>query len=222
MDIIYTMLAAIVGMVLVITIDIGITKTFDKKSIFQQKILILCQYPAIITNIRSLILQTKRKGGTELSKKLFVFSIVIIGLFLSGCSLQEATEFENNKDIESTIENTKELEIIEAAEDSSTSMPFEVQIDKTSLQIRKEKEVTVIITSNVNDWDFSVSAENGKISNIAENSFTYTAPKDEDDREDTIAIQLTDYENGTLYKYRIPLIFSNNSVIPSMAESNEQ
>lgn len=157
-----------------------------------------------------------------MSKKLFIFAIVIIGLFLSGCTLQETTELENNKVIESKIENTEELKIIEAADNSSTSMPFEVQIDKTSLQIRKEKEVTVIITSKVNDWNFNVSAENGKISNIAENSFTYTAPKDEDEQEDTITIQLTDYENGTLYKYCIPLIFSNSSVIPSMAESNEQ
>lgn len=154
--------------------------------------------------------------------KNFVSSVMIIGLFLSGCSLQEATELENNKVIESKIENTEKLEIIEAADDASISMPFEVQIDKTSLQIRKEKEVTVIITSNVEDWDFRVSAENGKISNIGKNSFTYTVPKDEDEREDTIAIQLTDYENGTLYKCRIPLIFSSNSaVISSITESNE-
>lgn len=36
MDIIYTVLAAIVGMALVITVDIGITKIFDEKSIFQK------------------------------------------------------------------------------------------------------------------------------------------------------------------------------------------
>lgn len=36
MNIIYTVLAAIVGMALVVTVDMGITKIFDKKSIFQK------------------------------------------------------------------------------------------------------------------------------------------------------------------------------------------
>ncbi|VII80158.1 Uncharacterised protein [Clostridioides difficile] len=36
MYIIYTVLAAIMGMALVVTVDMGITKIFDKKSIFQK------------------------------------------------------------------------------------------------------------------------------------------------------------------------------------------
>ena len=36
MHIIYTVLAAIVGMALVVTVDMGITKIFPKKSIFQK------------------------------------------------------------------------------------------------------------------------------------------------------------------------------------------
>lgn len=36
MYIIYTVLAAIVGMVLVVTVDMGITKIFDRKSVFQK------------------------------------------------------------------------------------------------------------------------------------------------------------------------------------------
>ncbi len=38
MYIIYTVLAAIVGMALVVIVDMGITKIFDKKSIFQKKL----------------------------------------------------------------------------------------------------------------------------------------------------------------------------------------
>ena len=37
MDIIYTILAAIVGMALVIAVDMGITKIFDEKSILQRR-----------------------------------------------------------------------------------------------------------------------------------------------------------------------------------------
>lgn len=36
MNIIYTVLAAIVGMALIVTVDMGITKIFDKKSVFQK------------------------------------------------------------------------------------------------------------------------------------------------------------------------------------------
>ncbi len=43
MYIIYTVLAAIVGMALVVTVDMGITKIFDKKSIFQ-KIILRCHF----------------------------------------------------------------------------------------------------------------------------------------------------------------------------------
>ncbi|RGH07063.1 murein transglycosylase, partial [Firmicutes bacterium AF16-15] len=37
----------------------------------------------------------------------------------------------------------------------------------------------------------------------------YIAPKDE--RDDTIKIQLSDYENGISYEYTIPLIFAGNN-----------
>ena len=36
MDIVYTVLAAIVGMALVVAVDMGITKIFDEKSVFQK------------------------------------------------------------------------------------------------------------------------------------------------------------------------------------------
>ena len=54
-----------------------------------------------------------------------------------------------------------------------------------------------------------VSSENGKISNIESASFVYAIPKDEDEREDTIKIRLSDYENGVSYEYNIPLFFPN-------------
>ena len=44
---------------------------------------------------------------------------------------------------------------------------------------------------------------------LTKNSFIYIAPKDE--RDDTIKIQLSDYENGISYEYTIPLIFAGNN-----------
>lgn len=153
-------------------------------------------------------------------QRIFLFCGVIGGLLLSSCSSPKTTEYVNHTEAESKMEHTEEIEITET-EDASVSMPFEVQIDKTALQIRKEKETTVIITSSVADWAFEVSAENGKISDMGKNSFTYTVPKDEDEREDTITIRLMDYENGALYRYKIPLIFSSHrEVMPAAAKGN--
>lgn len=83
-------------------------------------------------------------------------------------------------------------------------------IDKPSLESGKEKETTVSIVTDIEDWDYTVSSENGKISNKEENSFVYAVPKDESEREDTITIQLSDNENGRSYEYTIPLIFANS------------
>ena len=110
-----------------------------------------------------------------------------------------------------------EFENIEVLSDLSASTPFNVQIDKTSLEIRKEKEVTVIISTDLTEWSYSASAENGTVSNTQKNSFTYTIPKDETTRTDTILIQLSDYENGILYKYNIPLLFALTSETVSVS-----
>ena len=96
------------------------------------------------------------------------------------------------------------------SEEARERTPFEVLIDKPSLESGKEKETTVIIVTDIKDWDYTVSSENGKISNKEENSFVYAVPKDESEREDTITIQLSDNENGTSYEYTIPLIFANS------------
>ena len=80
---------------------------------------------------------------------------------------------------------------------------------RQALQTRKETETEVTIKTNLTDWGYTVSSEKGKISDINKNSFIYIAPKDE--RDDTIKIQLSDYENGISYEYTIPLIFAGNN-----------
>ena len=59
------------------------------------------------------------------------------------------------------------------------------------------------------DLDGTLLTSDKKISDINKNSFIYIAPKDE--RDDTIKIQLSDYENGISYEYTIPLIFAGNN-----------
>lgn len=138
-------------------------------------------------------------------KKGYAYSgALLIALILCSCSntpSADHAETSVNKN-ETAISGTAEV-----SQETSDIMPFEVVIDKSSLESGKENETTVVISADTEDWDYAASAENGKISNVEANSFVYTVPKDEDKREDTITIQLSDYDSGVSYEYNIPLFF---------------
>lgn len=154
--------------------------------------------------------------------KIIAIMLVLCSLLLCACSPNNTDANEKKEVVESAQESTiasksetqsieadsEELETIKVTEATGESLPFEVQIDKSALQIGREKETTVVITTEIENWDYTASVVNGKISNYSSTSFTYTVPKDEEVREDTITILLSDYENGKQYEYSIPLIFS--------------
>jgi hypothetical protein len=142
-----------------------------------------------------------KKWRRKMKKTVLVFMILVT--MLTGCNNAKTSSNE-------TINETNISETAEISEEARERTPFEVLIDKPSLESGKEKETTVIIVTDIKDWDYTVSSENGKISNKEENSFVYAVPKDESEREDTITIQLSDNENGTSYEYTIPLIFANS------------
>lgn len=120
--------------------------------------------------------------------KMYIFLLLAL-LLLTACNMPD-----NNSAIETT----------ETMEDSS---PFEVQIDKSTLENRKEKEATVIIFTEISDWSYTAYAKNGKVSNLSDSSFTYTVPQDEKIKEDTITVLLSDNENDKKYEWSIPLVF---------------
>lgn len=132
--------------------------------------------------------------------KKIVLVFMILAIMLTGCNNAE-TSFNE------TINETNTSETVDISEGALDRIPFEVLMDKPSIENGKEKETTVTIVTDIEDWDYTVSSENGKISSIEANSFVYTVPKDENEREDTITIQLSDNDNGTSYEYTIPLIF---------------
>lgn len=134
--------------------------------------------------------------------KKIVLEFMILAIMLTGCSNAETSSNE-------TINETNTSETAEVSEGALDRIPFEVLMDKSSLENGKEKETTVTIVTDIEDWDYTVLSENGKISSIEANSFVYTVPRDENEREDTITIQLSDNDNGTSYEYTIPLIFSD-------------
>ena len=134
--------------------------------------------------------------------KKIVLVFMILAIMLTGCSNAETSSNE-------TINEMNTSETADISGGALDRIPFEVLMDKSSLENGKEKETTVTIVTDIEDWDYTVSSENGKISSIEANSFVYTVPKDENEREDTITIQLSDNDNGTSYEYTIPLIFSD-------------
>lgn len=140
-----------------------------------------------------------------MQKKQLSVLVLIILCFLLGCNRETPKdESQQNYEDESNISKTNGEELVNINSELLGSTPFDIQIDKTALQTRKETETEVTIKTNLTDWGYTVSSEKGKISDINKNSFIYIAPKDE--RDDTIKIQLSDYENGISYEYTIPLI----------------
>lgn len=154
--------------------------------------------------------------------KVIAIMLMLCSMLLCACSTNNTTANEKKEVVESAQESTiaseretqsietgsEELETVKVTEATEESLPFKVQIDKPALQNGREKETTVVITTEIEDWEYTASVVNGKISNYSSTSFTYTVPKDEEIREDTLTILLSDYENGKQYEYNIPLIFS--------------
>ena len=86
-------------------------------------------------------------------------------------------------------------------------MPFDVYIDKGALRRGKVKKAIAIIDTELTNWEYSVQAEFGTISNIGQDSFEYTRPKNEKQYEDTITVQFADKENKRIYQSVISLVF---------------
>lgn len=140
-----------------------------------------------------------------MQKKQLSVLVLIILCFLLGCNRETPKdESQQNYEDESNISKTNGEELVNINSELLGSTPFDIQIDKTALQTRKETETEVTIKTNLTDWGYTVSSEKGKISDINKNSFIYIAPKDE--RDDTIKIQLSDYENGISYSKYKPVV----------------
>ena len=127
-----------------------------------------------------------------MQKKQLSVLVLIILCFLLGCNRETPKdESQQNYEDEYNISKTNGEELVNINSELLGSTPFDIQIDKTALQTRKETETEVTIKTNLTDWGYTVSSEKGKISDIK--------------------IQLSDYENGISYEYTIPLIFAGNN-----------
>lgn len=120
---------------------------------------------------------------------------------------------ETNKYNISTEETTSNYQKV--LTEKPTEFPFDVYIDKPSLELKKTKETRVFIDTELTDWNYSVQAKHGTISEKNSNSFVYTRPKDENHKNDVVTIELVDGENKIQYKYVIPLnyIFNPENIV---------
>lgn len=91
------------------------------------------------------------------------------------------------------------------------SLLFQVVMDKTSLETGKSEKVTCCVVSAVDDFSYSVFAENGKISNKHSSSFDYSRPGE--GFTDTINIKCTDKTTGREYSFSITLFFSDHTSV---------
>lgn len=129
-------------------------------------------------------------------KRHMIYLILVIGFGVSGCS-GAASEISVSLREDST---TYEYESLEP-------FPFDVKIDKPSLELEKVDETRVFIFTELTEWSYTVQAEYGKISEKKVDSFVYTKPKDKDQKEDIITLDLIDGENNVHYKLVIPLSY---------------
>ncbi|RHP57826.1 hypothetical protein DWZ16_10300 [Clostridium sp. AF29-8BH] len=150
--------------------------------------------------------------------KVIAIMLMLCSMLLCACSTNNTTANEKKEVVESAQESTiaseretqsietgsEELETVKVTEATEESLPFKVQIDKPALQNGREKETTVVITTEIEDWEYTASVVNGKISNYSSTSFTYTVPKDEEIREDTL----------TIYYPIMKMVNNTNTVFP--------
>ena len=103
-----------------------------------------------------------------MQKKQLSVLVLIILCFLLGCNRETPKdESQQNYEDESNISKTNGEELVNINSELLGSTPFDIQIDKTALQTRKETETEVTIKTNLTDWGYTVSSEKGKMLNGA-------------------------------------------------------
>lgn len=88
-------------------------------------------------------------------------------------------------------------------------VPFMISLDKQALESGSMEKATVTIGTDLKDWSYSVTAEYGVIENMQEMSFDYRRPEDGKYDKDTITLEFTDEDNGSIYSIGIPLRFDS-------------
>lgn len=141
-----------------------------------------------------------------MKKIYFLICFLSLLMFASGCS--------KNKDHIENVMDTSYSDTSEIGEESSLqeiepeeSRPYTLSMDYFALGAITEETVNIIILTDIEDWEYTVSAEYGTIKNANKNSFDYTRARVGNTETDTITINFADKSNKKVYTSTMPIRF---------------
>lgn len=150
-----------------------------------------------------------------------IIVIFFISFALCGCSANDikySSEETITENFSTVIQEETNSEYDISTEEAASEVPFLVVIDKEALETGLADQTTVIIDTELTDWEYSVKADYGDILNLNKSCFDYIRPKDNKKYEDTITVFFADKENKRTYKTIIPLNFpaSSDNILPKI------
>lgn len=94
---------------------------------------------------------------------------------------------------------------IRYSEEEPEEVPFYVLLNKTAFQSESKNSDIITITTDLTDWDYTVIADYGEITNKEPSSFVYNKP--EEQNGDNIFISFVDKTTDKEYSTLLPLTF---------------
>ena len=94
---------------------------------------------------------------------------------------------------------------IRYSEEKPEEVPFYVLLNKTAFQSESKNSDIITITTDLTDWDYTVIADYGEITNKEQSSFVYNKP--EEQNGDNIFISFVDKTTDKEYSTLLPLTF---------------
>ena len=138
--------------------------------------------------------------------KFTVIVLLILGLCAcGGKEVEKETDTIETDLTEPDVTIRYEDDDTERYSENESEVPFQVLIDKYSLEDGLKDSDTVIIVTELTEWYYTVETDYGSITDKSQTSFVYKKPKDQN--EDNIIISFVNKENAKEYRTVIPLFF---------------
>ena len=146
-------------------------------------------------------------------KKTLKFTVVMLFMVsLCACGNKEVeTETEPMgtdiavSDVATQYDNYDNNVTMQYSKDEPEEIPFYVLLNKTAFQSESKNSDIITITTDLTDWDYTVIADYGEITNKEQSSFVYNKP--EEQNGDNIFISFVDKTTDKEYSTLLPLTF---------------
>ena len=156
----------------------------------------------------------------KMKKTLKLVAVMLLMLGLCACGgidkeMETETETIGTDLVEPDVTTQYEDDDTERYSENGSEVPFQVLIDKYSLEDGFKDSDTVTIVTELTEWNYTVETDYGSITDKSQISFVYNKPKGQ--YEDNIIISFVNKENAKEYRTVIPLLFmepTNGVTIP--------